>query len=181
MIFKPIRKGAFCTLAFVAFAWSQGSAAQHIPDFACQDSGFEAFKAGEVREFYVPLSKEPALLFRVVPDALRRDLLRGHELSSAARMMALGSFAKRLEKQRPTSAGEYQLVAEGLQFTTVNCRRGQVMVFWILRSKIKWDLVAEGGSGSTFSEARRILDGPPSLVDREVPNARQPRVFIDSQ
>lgn len=182
MIFKMNGRGVMSALFVLSAAYATTvQSAVPIGELACKASGFETLKVGSIREVVAP-GVEAVMVFRVAVVTLKREALRGHDLSGAARMFALRAFSQRIEKQKPVGRGEYELVAEGVQAQAMDCHGSPIMVFWVPRSKLRWEQTAEGATGETLLEVRRMLDGQQGLRSTDPPRlVPTPPVFIDSQ
>lgn len=181
MISRMKGTGVTCALFLLSAYATTVQSASPIGEIACQASGFETLKVGSIREV-VPPGAEAVVIFRVAVATLKREALRGHDLSSAARMFALRAFSQRIEKQKPVGRGEHELVAEGVQALALDCRGLPTMVLWVQRSKLRWEQAAGGATGETLLEVRRMLDGQPGLGLADPPRlVPTPPVFIDNQ
>jgi hypothetical protein len=133
-----------------------------VTELACQDRGFEAARIGAFREIEQP-SGDSTYMFKVDAERLRREGLKGGEFSAVARSLALREFSSSYARRQPTGPGEFQLVAERVQSTVVTCGRGQVVVYWVPRSQLRWERAETSTIGSTMQEIRRIFDGEQGL------------------
>ncbi len=179
---------AFLIAPFSLLFVSVSTLAFSITDVACQTSGYQEYKRGLLKELPLP-NGDSILIFKVFPSAFRKDDLRGQEVSTVARAMALGGLVTKIEKTRPPPGPGYGITVEGLQSTRLNCGKESLFVYWAQSSRIKWELRKEGdGSVGTLQDVRRILDGQaplgsgqpltPSLTN--LPSGQAP-VFTDSQ
>jgi len=186
--FRVRGKALFLAPFFLLF-FSASSLAFSITDVACQTSGYQEYKRGLLRELSSP-NGDSALIFKVAPSDFRKDDLRGQEVSTVARAMALGGFVTKIEKTRPAPGPGYGISVEGLQSARLSCGKESFFVYWVQSSRIKWELRKEGdGTVGTLQEVRRIMDGQaplgsgqpfaPSQTSR--PSSGQVPIFTDSQ
>ncbi len=160
-----MRAAVVCAGLVLGHLPSAPLASTPVAELACQDLGFEASRVGAFREVEHP-SGDSTYLFKVEAERLRREGLKGGELSSVARSLALREFSSNYARRQPTGPGEFQLVAERVQSTVLTCGRAQVVMYWVARSQLRWERAEPSTTGSTLQEVRRIFEGDQSLILR---------------